>query len=70
MTTNAIYIICEDEKEFGFSYPSEAAGYLNSLKYALKQKRIGESLFSKRDVCGMMEQDTEESDGDPQNRHG
>ena len=50
MNTNAIYIIREDEKEFyfrskyagGFSYPFEAAGYLNSLKYALKQTRIRE----------------------------
>ena len=54
MDTRAVYGIHEDGKEFyfyskyasGFSYPFEAADYLNGLKNALRKPRTG-----KQDIC-------------------
>ncbi len=54
MDTRAVYSIHEDGKEFyfyskyagGFSYPFEAAEYLNGLKNALRKPRTG-----KQDIC-------------------
>lgn len=50
MNTKAVYMVCEDGKEFyfktnhagGFSYPFEAADYLGGLKHAMCRSRIGE----------------------------